>query len=69
MTFETQHMFKWEWEEYITEGVPNEIDPRKADVNRATLDMLLARPIGLFSIIDEETKVKCAIHRVPYFRP
>ena len=55
-------MFKWEWEEYITEGVNTAIDPRMADVNRATLDMLLARPVGLFSIIDEETKVpmKCS---------
>ena len=49
-----QYIFKWEREEYITEGVPVDIKP--IDSNRPVLDMLLARPCGLFAFLDEESK-------------
>ena len=38
-----QSIFKWEWEEYIQEGILTDIDPRKGETSRPTLDMILAR--------------------------
>ncbi|KAH0552740.1 hypothetical protein KQX54_014623 [Cotesia glomerata] len=49
-----QHIFTWEQQEYIAEGIP--IDVIEFYDNRPVLDMLLSRPIGLLALLDEETR-------------
>ncbi|KAL8563942.1 hypothetical protein ACOMHN_059372 [Nucella lapillus] len=48
-----QHIFAWELAEYAEEGV----DARQVSYvdNRPILDMFLARPVGLLSLLDEES--------------
>ena len=55
-----QFVFCWEREEYLTEGLPTSLDDDPAIKSRLCLDTLLARPIGLFSILDEEIKFPSA---------
>ncbi|KAG8034288.1 hypothetical protein G9C98_001372 [Cotesia typhae] len=49
-----QHIFTWEQQEYIAEGIP--IDVIEFYDNRPVLDMLLTKPIGLLALLDEETR-------------
>jgi len=49
-----QHIFTWEQQEYMAEGVP--VDLVEFSDNRPVLDMLLSRPIGLLALLDEESR-------------
>nr|XP_018914102.1 PREDICTED: myosin-IIIb-like isoform X1 [Bemisia tabaci] len=49
-----QHIFTWEQQEYIAEGIP--VDLVEFTDNRPVLDMLLSRPIGLLALLDEESR-------------
>lgn len=49
-----QHIFTWEQQEYLIEGVP--VDLVEFSDNRPVLDMLLSRPMGLLSLLDEESR-------------
>ena len=56
-----QHIFAWEQQEYVNEGV-------KADAvtfvdNRPVLDMFLAKPVGLLALLDEESNFPKATDR------
>ncbi|WAQ98013.1 MYO3B-like protein [Mya arenaria] len=52
--FFNQHVFKQEQEEYVKEGIDwQEI---KFVDNQPLLDLFLARPVGMLSILDEESK-------------
>lgn len=55
-----QFVFCWEREEYLAEGIPIRLDDEPAMQSRSCLDTLLAKPIGLFSILDEEIKFPSA---------
>ncbi|XP_014247275.1 myosin-IIIb-like [Cimex lectularius] len=49
-----QHVFTWEQQEYMAEGIP--IDLVEFTDNRPVLDMLLSRPLGLLALLDEESR-------------
>lgn len=49
-----QHIFTWEQQEYMAEGIP--VDLVEFSDNRPVLDMLLSRPIGLLALLDEESR-------------
>ncbi|XP_037032331.1 myosin-IIIb-like isoform X7 [Bradysia coprophila] len=49
-----QHIFTWEQQEYLTEGIP--VDLVEFADNRPVLDMLLSRPLGLLALLDEESR-------------
>lgn len=49
-----QHIFTWEQQEYMAEGIP--VDLVEFSDNRPVLDMLLSRPLGLLALIDEESR-------------
>lgn len=49
-----QHIFTWEQQEYMVEGVP--VDLVEFSDNRPVLDMLLSRPLGLLALLDEESR-------------
>ncbi len=49
-----QHVFAWEQQEYLNEGIDgSEINFTD---NRPVLDMLLAKPMGLLALLDEESR-------------
>lgn len=49
-----QHIFTWEQQEYLIEGIP--VDLVEFSDNRPVLDMLLSRPLGLLALLDEESR-------------
>uniref|UniRef100_A0A8W7P1E9 non-specific serine/threonine protein kinase n=1 Tax=Anopheles coluzzii TaxID=1518534 RepID=A0A8W7P1E9_ANOCL len=49
-----QHIFTWEQQEYMAEGIP--VDLVEFADNRPVLDMLLSRPLGLLALLDEESR-------------
>ncbi|XP_075216273.1 myosin-IIIb-like isoform X1 [Lycorma delicatula] len=49
-----QHIFTWEQQEYMAEGIP--VDLVEFTDNRPVLDMLLSRPMGLLALLDEESR-------------
>jgi len=49
-----QHIFTWEQQEYMAEGIP--VDLVEFLDNRPVLDMLLSRPMGLLALLDEESR-------------
>ncbi|XP_046661581.1 myosin-IIIb-like isoform X2 [Homalodisca vitripennis] len=49
-----QHIFTWEQQEYMAEGIP--VDLVEFTDNRPVLDMLLSRPLGLLALLDEESR-------------
>ncbi len=49
-----QHVFAWEMQEYMNEGIDGS-DISFVD-NRPVLDMFLAKPMGLLSLLDEESR-------------
>ncbi len=49
-----QHIFTWEQQEYVAEGIP--VDLVEFSDNRPVLDMLLSRPLGLLALLDEESR-------------
>ncbi|CAD0194743.1 unnamed protein product [Chrysodeixis includens] len=49
-----QHIFTWEQQEYMAEGVP--VDLVEFSDNRPVLDMLLSRPMGMLALLDEESR-------------
>ncbi|KAK8720309.1 hypothetical protein OTU49_013424, partial [Cherax quadricarinatus] len=52
--FFNQHIFTWEQQEYMSEGI--EVDIIKFADNRPVLDMFLAKPLGLLALLDEESR-------------
>ncbi|XP_064596835.1 myosin-IIIa-like [Liolophura sinensis] len=49
-----QHVFSWEFQSYLNEGIKH---PKiKYNNNKPLLDLFLERPLGLFSLLDEECK-------------
>ena len=48
-----QHIFRWEQQEYLNEGIP--VAMVSFNDNRPLLDLLLNRPMGLLSLLDEES--------------
>lgn len=48
-----QHIFKMEQQEYSNEGIP--LNAISFNDNRPLLDLLLTRPMGLLSLLDEES--------------
>ncbi|KAL0851257.1 hypothetical protein ABMA28_007093 [Loxostege sticticalis] len=56
-----QHIFTWEQQEYMAEGVP--VDLVEFSDNRPVLDMLLSRPMGLLALLDEESRFPRASDR------
>ncbi|XP_064474850.1 myosin-IIIb-like isoform X2 [Ornithodoros turicata] len=51
--FFNQHVFAWEQQEYLREGLT--ITPVTFGDNRPLLDMFLGRPLGLLALLDEES--------------
>lgn len=49
-----QHIFTWEQQEYMAEGIP--VNLVEFSNNRPVLDMLLSRPMGLLALLDEESR-------------
>ncbi|KAK6642740.1 hypothetical protein RUM43_004242 [Polyplax serrata] len=49
-----QYVFMWEQQEYMAEGIP--VNLVEFSNNRPVLDMLLSRPMGLLSLLDEESR-------------
>uniref|UniRef100_A0A8D8XJS4 non-specific serine/threonine protein kinase n=1 Tax=Cacopsylla melanoneura TaxID=428564 RepID=A0A8D8XJS4_9HEMI len=49
-----QHVFTWEQQEYMAEGIP--VDLIEYTDNRPVLDLLLSRPMGLLALLDEESR-------------
>lgn len=49
-----QHIFTWEQQEYMAEGIP--VDLVEFSDNRPVLEMLLSRPLGLLALLDEESR-------------
>ncbi|XP_067418487.1 myosin-IIIa isoform X2 [Emydura macquarii macquarii] len=49
-----QHVFAWEQNEYLYEGVDARVI--EYEDNRPLLDMFLQKPMGLFSLLDEESR-------------
>ena len=52
--FFNQHIFTWEQQEYMSEGL--EVDIIDFADNRPVLDMFLAKPMGLLALLDEESR-------------
>ncbi|XP_044736982.1 myosin-IIIa-like [Chrysoperla carnea] len=52
--FFNQHIFTWEQQEYMAEGVP--VDLVEFSDNKPVLDMLLSKPVGLLALLDEESR-------------
>jgi myosin heavy subunit len=52
--FFNQHIFTWEQQEYMAEGIS--VDVVEFIDNRPVLDMFLARPLGLLALLDEESR-------------
>ncbi|XP_069183192.1 myosin-IIIb [Procambarus clarkii] len=52
--FFNQHIFTWEQQEYMAEGI--EVDIVEFADNRPVLDMFLAKPMGLLALLDEESR-------------
>ncbi|KAK4296506.1 hypothetical protein Pmani_030996 [Petrolisthes manimaculis] len=52
--FFNQHIFTWEQQEYMSEGI--EVDIIEFADNRPVLDMFLAKPMGLLALLDEESR-------------
>ncbi|RWS27882.1 myosin-IIIb-like protein [Leptotrombidium deliense] len=48
-----QHIFRWEQQEYVSEGIS--VDFISFQDNRPLLDMFLSRPLGLLTLLDEES--------------
>ncbi|XP_063157989.1 myosin-IIIa [Candoia aspera] len=48
-----QHIFAWEQNEYLNEGIDARVI--EYDDNRPLLDMFLQKPMGLLSLLDEES--------------
>jgi myosin-3 len=48
-----QHVFAWEMQEYINEGV-QAYEISFTD-NRSCIDMCMAKPMGLLALLDEES--------------
>ena len=55
-----QFVFCWEREEYLAENIPVALNDDPVMKSRACLDTLLAKPIGIFAIMDEEIKFPSA---------
>ena len=55
-----QFVFCWEREEYLSENVPVALNDDPVVKSRVCLDTLLAKPIGIFAIMDEEIKFPSA---------
>ena len=54
-----QHVFAWEMQEYMNEGIDagSAVDIAATFVdNKPVLDMFLAKPMGLLALLDEEVK-------------
>lgn len=51
--FFNQHVFAWEQQEYLNEGLS--VQPITFGDNRPVLDMFLGRPLGLLALLDEES--------------
>ncbi|XP_066603378.1 myosin-IIIb-like isoform X2 [Prorops nasuta] len=56
-----QHIFTWEQQEYMAEGIP--VDLVEFSDNRPVLDMLLSRPMGLLALLDEESRFPRATNK------
>ncbi|XP_072749225.1 myosin-IIIb isoform X1 [Anoplolepis gracilipes] len=56
-----QHIFTWEQQEYMAEGIP--VDLVEFSDNRPVLDMLLSKPMGLLALLDEESRFPRANNR------
>lgn len=56
-----QHIFTWEQQEYMAEGIP--VDLVEFSDNRPVLDMLLSKPMGLLALLDEESRFPRAADR------
>lgn len=56
-----QHIFTWEQQEYMAEGIP--VDLVEFSDNRPVLDMLLSKPMGLLALLDEESRFPRATDR------
>ncbi|BES90901.1 MYSc [Nesidiocoris tenuis] len=52
--FFNQHIFTWEQQEYMAEGIA--VDLVEFSDNRPVLDMLLSRQMGLLALLDEESR-------------
>ncbi|EFX77076.1 hypothetical protein DAPPUDRAFT_305891 [Daphnia pulex] len=52
--FFNQHVFTWEQQEYMAEGI--NVDVVEYTDNRPVLDMFLAKPLGLLALLDEESR-------------
>jgi len=52
--FFNQHVFTWEQQEYMAEGIDIEVI-HFAD-NRPILELGLGKPLGIFNLIDEESR-------------
>ncbi|CAL4059864.1 unnamed protein product, partial [Meganyctiphanes norvegica] len=52
--FFNQHIFTWEQQEYMAEGI--EVSIIKFADNRPVLDLFLAKPMGLLALLDEESR-------------
>ncbi|XP_076034447.1 STKc_myosinIII_N_like and MYSc_Myo21 domain-containing protein ninaC isoform X2 [Oratosquilla oratoria] len=52
--FFNQHIFTWEQQEYMSEGI--QVDIVEFSDNRPVLDMFLAKPMGLLALLDEESR-------------
>ncbi|XP_069984382.1 myosin-IIIb isoform X7 [Penaeus vannamei] len=52
--FFNQHIFTWEQQEYMSEGI--EVNIVEFADNRPILDMFLAKPMGLLALLDEESR-------------
>ncbi|XP_018026744.1 myosin-IIIb [Hyalella azteca] len=52
--FFNQHIFTWEQQEYMAEGI--QVDTIEFADNRPVLDMFLAKPLGLLALLDEESR-------------
>ena len=55
-----QFVFCWEREEYLSENIPVALNDAPVVKSRVCLDTLLAKPIGIFAIMDEEIKFPSA---------
>jgi len=52
--FFNQHIFTWEQQEYMSEGI--QVDIIQFADNRPVLDMFLSKPLGLLALLDEESR-------------
>ncbi|KAK2723178.1 myosin-IIIb-like isoform X3 [Artemia franciscana] len=52
--FFNQHIFTWEQQEYMSEGI--DVQMVQFSDNRPVLDMFLCKPLGILALIDEESR-------------